>query len=157
MSHNRGCRGRFPGARGSGLVAVVISSATNPFYAVALELFTAALQKTGPQVLLIHVASDHSLDGVLPRLASYRVDAIVSALPVLSEAVAQAFASIRIPTVSFNTPIKNHWVTSVCTDSAGGGRAIAELFVARGQRHSPLSASRRAAMPVGNACAATGT
>lgn len=118
----------------SELVAVVISGTSNPFYAMALEEFTKALQKTGHQVLLVHVDSDHSLDGVVPRLASYRVDAIVSALPVLSKAAARALAQINIPTISFNTPVKNRWVTSVCSDSAGGAGAVADLFVARGAR-----------------------
>jgi DNA-binding LacI/PurR family transcriptional regulator len=116
----------------SHLVAVVISGTDNPFYALALAEFTKALQKTGHQVLLIHIDSDHALDGVLPRLASYRVDAIVSALPVLSEQAAQALARIEIPTISFNTPVKNAWIASVCADSAGGAAAIADLFVQRG-------------------------
>lgn len=118
----------------SGLVAVVISGAANPFYARALEAFTVALQDTGRQALLVHVESDHSLDGIVPRLASYRVDAILSALPVLSREAARAFAKVRIPTVSFNTPIRNRWVTSVCSDSAGGAAMVADLFVARGAR-----------------------
>jgi DNA-binding LacI/PurR family transcriptional regulator len=116
----------------SHLVAVVISGTSNPFYALALEEFTKALQKTGHQVLLIHIDSDHALDGVLPKLASYRVDAMVSALPVLSEEAAQSLARIRIPTISFNTPVKNAWIASICADSAGGAAAIADLFVRRG-------------------------
>jgi DNA-binding LacI/PurR family transcriptional regulator len=118
----------------SHLVAVVINGTSNPFYAIALEEFTKALQDAGRQVLLIHVDSGHALDGVLPKLASYRVDAIVSALPVLSQEAAEAFARIRIPTISFNTAINNDWVTSVCADSAGGAAKIADLFVARGAR-----------------------
>ncbi len=118
----------------SGLVAVVISGTGNPFYAMALEEFTKALQKTGHQVLLVQIDSDHSLDGLVPRLQSYRVDAIVSALPVLSAVAAEAFARIRIPTISFNTPVNNDWVTSVCSDSVGGASAVADLFVKRGAR-----------------------
>jgi DNA-binding LacI/PurR family transcriptional regulator len=118
----------------SGLVAVVISGTSNPFYAMALEEFTKALQKTGHQVLLVQIDSDHSLDGLVPRLQSYRVDAIVSALPVHSAAAAESFARIRIPTISFNTPVNNDWVTSVCSDSAGGASAVANLFVKRGAR-----------------------
>jgi DNA-binding LacI/PurR family transcriptional regulator len=118
----------------SHLVAIVISGTSNPFYALALEEFTKALQKTGNQVLLVHVDSGHSLDGVLPKLASYRVDAFVSALPVVSEEAALAFARVKIPAISFNTPISNLWVASVCADNAAGARAIADLFVARGAR-----------------------
>jgi hypothetical protein len=96
--------------------------------------FTKALQAHGYQVLLVQVDDDHSLDGVVPRLASYRVDAIVSALPVLSKAVAKALADVRVPTISFNTPVRNRWVAAVCSDGAGGAAAVAELFLARGAR-----------------------
>ena len=123
MRHNR-----------SRLVAVVICGIDNPFYATVLEAFTTGLQETGHQVLLVHVESEHMLDGVLPKLASYRVDAVVSALPVQSEAAAEQLASLRLPTVSFNTSMHNRFVSSVCPDNAGGGRAIADLFVARGCR-----------------------
>lgn len=118
----------------SGLIAVVISGTGNPFYAMAVEEFTKALQKMGKQVLLVHIDSDHSLDGLVPRLESYRVDGIVSALPVLSSVAAEAFTRIKIPTISFNTPINNDWVTSVCSDSVRGASAVAELFVKRGAK-----------------------
>jgi DNA-binding LacI/PurR family transcriptional regulator len=118
----------------SHLVAMAISGTSNPFYALALEEFTKALQKSGYQVLLVQVDSSHSLDGIVPKLASYRVDAIVSALPVLTNEAARAFAKFRIPTISFNTPVKNRWVTSVCSDSAGGAAAVADLFVKRGAK-----------------------
>lgn len=115
-------------------VAVAISGTDNSFYARALEEFTKALQQTGHQVLLVQVDDDHALDGIVPRLASYRVDAIVSALPVVSDEAANALAGVKVPTISFNTPIKNRWVTSVCSDGAHGGRAIADLFVSRGAK-----------------------
>jgi DNA-binding LacI/PurR family transcriptional regulator len=118
----------------SQLVAIVISGTSNPFYARALEEFTKALQVADLQVLLVHVDNEHSLDGVVPRIASYRVDAIVSALPVLSREAAETFASIKIPTISFNTPVKNRWVSSVCSDGAGGAALVADLFMARGAR-----------------------
>ena len=118
----------------SNLVAMVIGGTGNPFYALAIEEFTKALQATGYQVLLVHVDTDHSLDGVVPKLASYRVDAIVSALPVLSDEAAAAIGAIKIPTVSFNTAIKNSWISSVCTDNVGGATAVADLFVARGAK-----------------------
>lgn len=118
----------------SDLVAIVISDTANSFYAVAVDAFSKALQETGHQVLLFSVGGGNALDGVLPRLASYRVDAIVSALPVVTREAAEAFARIRIPTVSFNTPARNQWVSSVCSDNAGGGALVADLFVRRGAR-----------------------
>ena len=118
----------------SHLVAVAISGTSNPFYALALEEFTKGLQKTGHQVLLVQVDSDHALDGIVPKLASYRVDAIVSALPVSQQGGRACVRQVRIPTISFNTPVKNRWVTSVCSDSAGGAGAVADLLVMRGAK-----------------------
>ena len=116
------------------LVALVIGGMYNPFYARVLEEFTVQLYAAGRQVLLVHVESGHSLDSVIPRLAGYRVDAIVSALSVLSAESAAALATFRIPVVSFNTPVKNEWVTSISSDNSGAGAMLADLFVARGAR-----------------------
>jgi DNA-binding LacI/PurR family transcriptional regulator len=118
----------------SRLVAIAISGAANPFYALALQELTAALQETGDQVLLVYVEGDHALDGAIPKIARYRVDAIVSALPVLSKEAARALADIRVPTIAFNTPVRNRWISAVCVDSFGGAAAVADLFVARGAR-----------------------
>jgi DNA-binding LacI/PurR family transcriptional regulator len=118
----------------SGFVAIVISDNSNPFYAASVDAFSKALQETGHQVLLVSVGGGNALDGILPRLASYRVDAIVSALPVVTKAAAEAFARIRIPIVAFNTPTHNPWISSVRSDNAGGAALVADLFVARGAR-----------------------
>jgi DNA-binding LacI/PurR family transcriptional regulator len=116
------------------LVAIVIGGMYNPFYSVVLEQFAVKLQAIGHQVLLVHVDSGHSLDGVIPRLASYRVDAIVSALAILSPRSADDLARFKIPVISFNTPVKNEWVSSVSCDNEGAARRVADLFVARGAK-----------------------
>jgi DNA-binding LacI/PurR family transcriptional regulator len=116
----------------SNLVAIVMGGFYNPFYTMVLEQFTVKLQATGHQVLLVHAESGHTLDSVIPRLASYRVDAIVSALAVLSPNAAEALAQLRIPVISFNTALRNEWVSPVSCDNIGAARAIADLFLARG-------------------------
>ncbi len=118
----------------SHLVAVVVGGLYNPFYATVLETFAARLQEAGYQVLLMHTDSGHSLDGIIPRLSSYRVDAIVSALAVVSAAAAQALAKLRIPVVLFNAAVSNAWVSSVCSDNLGASRAVAAHFLERGAR-----------------------
>ncbi|HEY5894755.1 MAG TPA: LacI family DNA-binding transcriptional regulator [Chthoniobacterales bacterium] len=118
----------------SNLIAIVIGGMYNPFYATVLERLTAKLQETGHQVLLVHVESGHSLDAIIPRLASYRVDAIVSALAILSPKSADDLARLKIPVVSFNTPVKNEWVSSVSCDNANGARQVADLFIKLGGR-----------------------
>ena len=118
----------------SNLVAIVMGGFYNPFYTMVLEQFTVKLQESGHQVLLVHVESGHALDDVIPRLASYRVDAIVSALAVLSPNAADALAKLRVPVISFNTALRNEWVSPVSCDNVGAARAIAELLVERGAR-----------------------
>jgi DNA-binding LacI/PurR family transcriptional regulator len=116
------------------LVAIVIGGMYNPFYSMILERFLVSLQEAGKQALLVHVNSGHTLEPIVPKLASYRVDAIVSALSILSPRSADHLAQLKIPIVSFNTPVTNAWVSSVCCDNFGAGRTIGNLFIARGAR-----------------------
>lgn len=118
----------------SRLVAVVVGGLSNPFYATVLEQFARRLQALDYQVLLMHTDRDHSLDGVIPRVASYRVDAVVSALPLISKTCAESLMSLKVPVVCFNTPISSGWLSSVCSDNNGAGRAMAEHFLSRGAR-----------------------
>lgn len=118
----------------SHLVAVAVGGLSNPFNAAALEALTTRLQGGGWQVLLVPVESGHSIDSAIASLASYRVDAVISALAVLSRDAADELARIGIPVITFNTLQSNDWVTSVSSDNAAAGRAVADLFVARGAR-----------------------
>jgi DNA-binding LacI/PurR family transcriptional regulator len=118
----------------SNLIAIVVGGLYNPFYSAVLEQFTRKLQDTGHQVLLVHVDSGHGLDAVIPKLASYRVDAVVSALAVLSHEAAEQLTTLRIPVISFNTAFRNEWVAPVSCDNVGAAHAIADLFLSRGAR-----------------------
>ena len=118
----------------SHLVAVVVGGMYNPFYSAVLEHFTRELQATGHQVLLVHVESGESLDAVLPKVAGYRVDAVVSALAVLSPEAARECASRAMPIIAFNTPVVSDWISSVSCDNAGSAGQIARLFASRGAR-----------------------
>jgi DNA-binding LacI/PurR family transcriptional regulator len=135
----------------SNLVAIVVGGLYNPFYSAVLEQFTIKFQAAGHQVLLVHVENDHALDEVIPKLAMYRVDAIVSALAILSPQGAQTLAKLRIPVISFNSAVRNEWVTPISCDNVQAGRQIADVFVANGARSfgfisgpvsSPASAGR---------------
>lgn len=110
----------------SRLVAVAVGGVTNPFYASVLEQFTAALQEAGQQVMLIQIDSDYALDAVLDRIAGYRVDALVSALAVLSPEAAVALSDLRIPVVCFNGRLRAEWVSSVSMDNLHAGAMAAD-------------------------------
>lgn len=112
----------------SGFVAVVVGGLENPFYARVLETFATRLREAGKQILLVPIEHDYALDAVVARLSQYRVDAIVSALAVLSQDVARTLSAFRIPVVSFNTPVTAEWVSSVGSDNLEGGRQAAALL-----------------------------
>jgi DNA-binding LacI/PurR family transcriptional regulator len=142
----------------SGLVALVTGGLENPFYARIVQIFAARLRAAGQQAVLVPVDSDYTLDAVARRLVQYRVDAIVSALAVLSREAAETLSAARIPVVSFNTPVTAPRVGSVGSDNAHGGRQAATLLHARGARHlayiagpadSPASADRLAGFRAG--------
>ena len=116
----------------SGIVAVVVGGLDNPFYGRVLETFATRLRETGKQILLVPVESDYALDAVVAKLSQYRVDAIVSALSVLSPQVASTLSAFRIPVVSFNTPVTAEWVGSVGSDNVEGGRQAAAHLHERG-------------------------
>lgn len=137
----------------SGLVALVVGGLENAFYARVVQIFAARLREAGNQIVLVPVDSDYTLDAVAARLAQYRVDAIVSALAVLSQDAAETLSASRIPVVSFNTPVTAERIGSVGSDNALGGRQAAALLHARGAHcpafiagpaDSPASAERLA-------------
>lgn len=116
------------------LVAVAIGGMYNPFNSSILELFSRRLQGLGYQMLLVHVDDSSSLEAAMPKLSSYRVDAVFIARGVLNEASAASLAQYRIPIVAFHTPIEHDGVSSVCTDNFTAGQAMADHFHSKGAR-----------------------
>ena len=127
----------------SHLVAIVVGGLYNPFYSAVLEQFAICLPEIGFQPLLVHVDSGDLLDDALPRLASYRVDAVVSALAIRSARSAATLAELAIPVIAFNTTFRNAWVSSVSADNEQAGRTIANLFLDRGGRRFGFIAGAR--------------
>ena len=79
--------------------------------------------------------SDHALDDVIPKLASYRVDAIVSALAILSPARCGDACQAEDPCHLLQHRREERMGHARCPcDNFEAGRTIADLFVARGAR-----------------------
>ncbi|SFC87735.1 LacI family DNA-binding transcriptional regulator [Tropicimonas isoalkanivorans] len=116
----------------SRLVALVVGKMHNPFYARVLERFTKRLQEMKCQVMLAHVDSDDALDAVVPRLSGYRVDAVVSALSVLTEAAADQLIELGVPVISFNTHMRKKGLYTISSDNAPAGREVARHLIAQG-------------------------
>ncbi|WP_210529988.1 LacI family DNA-binding transcriptional regulator [Rubellimicrobium arenae] len=124
----------------SHLVALVIGGMYNPFYSSVLEAFVARLQAEGWQPLLVHVDNDCAFDDVVPTLASYRVDAVVSALAILSDDSVRQLEQLRIPVIAFNASSFGDRVVSVSSDNVLAARLVADHLVARGARRLGLIA-----------------
>lgn len=116
------------------LVAVATGGMYNPFNSSILEHFARGLAEMGYQMILVHVDAGETLEKVMPKLVSYRVDAIFVARGVLDEKTAEALSGHRIPIIAFHTPGSNKWVSSVSTDNVTAGRIMGEHFVSRGAR-----------------------
>ena len=96
----------------SNLVAIVVGGLYNPFYSAVLEQFTIKFQAAGHQVLLVHVASDHALGRCHPQACQLPRRCHRQRLGnIVANRAAATLAKLKIPVISFNTAVKNDWVT----------------------------------------------
>ena len=130
----------------SSLIAVVSGGLQHPFYASIVERFSREIQKSGSTVLLFSVNHGEYMDEIIPKILSYRVDGIISALSIVSPEAADSCAKMRVPVVLFNGRIRNEWVTSINSDNVTGGREVASLFVRRGARRFGYIAGKKGNM-----------
>lgn len=130
----------------SSLIAVVSGGLQQPFYASIVERFSREIQKSGSTVLLFSVNHGEYMDEIIPKILSYRVDGVVSALSIVSPEAAESCAKMHVPVVLFNGRIRNEWVTSINSDNVTGGREVAELFIRRGAKRFGFIAGRKGNM-----------
>jgi len=130
----------------SSLIAVVSGGLQQPFYASVVERFSREIQKSGSTVLLFSVNHGEYMDEIIPKILSYRVDGVVSALSIVSPEAADSCAKMHVPVVLFNGRIRNEWVTSINSDNVTGGREVAELFIRRGARRFGFIGGRKGNM-----------
>ena len=128
--------------RRSNIVGIVMASMTNPFYPELLEQLTRALQQVGLQTLLFNAPPGEDVDGQLPLLLQYQVDAVVIASATISSAMVQKWTATGRPAVLFNRTVPGAGVTSVSCDNVAGGRAVADLLMRLGRRRPAFVAGR---------------
>jgi DNA-binding LacI/PurR family transcriptional regulator len=114
------------------MIAVVAGGLLNPFYTVALDAIAKALGEAGKIVILVRVESDQTLDEVVAELAGYRVDAVVSALSVHSEAAARALDAMRIPVIQIAHGAVGERIWTVAVDNQAAGRKAADVLLQAG-------------------------
>lgn len=128
---------RLPAIMRSGksdIVAVVVGGLYNPFHTMTLESFTMALAAAGKQTLIVRVDNDRDLDEALGKLASLKVDGVLSALSVSSMEVARELDRYRLPVVTLNSSVESAWVRAVDSDNRSAGRQAAEVLYETGSR-----------------------
>lgn len=121
------------GAR-SRLIAVVLGGLGNPYYAEFLQELAHQMEQRGYMMLVLYVESDYALDSIVAQLATYRVDAVISALAVLSRKVATELSNFKIPIVTFNSDVHTPSILSISADHRRSSVKIARLFLERGAK-----------------------
>lgn len=116
----------------SGIVAIIVGGFYNPFFTRFLELMSAALRSRKLQVMLVQADSDSALDEVVGDLARYRVDAVISALAIRSEQVAEQLNAYNIPIVTVNSSISGGFIGTVSSDNFSAGAFAVRFLQARG-------------------------
>jgi len=118
----------------SNIVAVILGNMGNPFYVHVLRAFIDRLQQQGRQVLTFTVDNGADSDEVLMRVLRYQVDGIILTSAQLSTRMTSICHERGIPIVLFNRYIPGSDASGVRCDNAGGGRLMAEAFLAAGAR-----------------------
>lgn len=120
--------------RRSGQIGVIVPSLANPFYAQVLEELARAFEALDYQILLFSTASQEDSDPVLEEVLRRRVDGLVLVSSSLSSRFADECQKIGLPVVLLNRKNNSEVVSSVTSDNAGGGEAIADFLIASGHK-----------------------
>jgi DNA-binding LacI/PurR family transcriptional regulator len=118
----------------SNIVAVVLGNLANPFYVTVLSTLIRQLQAQGRQILSFTVDNGADADEALMRVLRYQVDGIIMTSAQLSTRMTGICHERGIPIVLFNRYIPGSDASGVRCDNVGGGRMMAEAFLAAGAR-----------------------
>lgn len=118
----------------SNIVALILGDMNNPFYVHVLQAFSSRLQQQGRQVLIFSVDRNASSDDAILQVLKYQVDGVILTAAQLSTRMTSMCHERGIPIVLFNRYIPGSDASGVRCDNAGGGRLIAEAFLAAGAR-----------------------
>ena len=116
------------------IVAVILGNLRNPFYVHVLEAFSRRLKALGRQILVFTVEPGADSDDAILDALRYQIDAIILTAAQLSTRMTSICHQRGIPIVLFNRYIPGSDASGVRCDNVGGGRLIAEAFLAAGAR-----------------------
>jgi DNA-binding LacI/PurR family transcriptional regulator len=116
------------------IVAVILGNMGNPFYVHVLAAFSRRLQAMGRQILILTIEPGAAADDAILRTLRYQIDGIILTAAQLSTRMTSICHERGIPIVLFNRYIPGSDASGVRCDNVGGGRLIAEAFLAAGAR-----------------------
>jgi DNA-binding LacI/PurR family transcriptional regulator len=117
------------------IVAIVMGNISRSlFYPRVLDILTHRLQAMGKQVLLFNAHETRSADEILPRIMSYRVDALIVAHTTPGRELIDRYTSAGAQVVLLNRTVPDTKANAVCSDNVAGGRMVADLFLDAGHR-----------------------
>jgi DNA-binding LacI/PurR family transcriptional regulator len=115
------------------MIGLVVAYFENYFYPDALERLCNALEAKGYHVLVFMASQTASnIEAVFQEILDYQVDGIICASVALSSELAARCEAAGVPVVLFNRAQDDDRLSAVTSDNFGGGRRIAELFLASG-------------------------
>lgn len=116
------------------IVALILGNLANPFYVHVLHAFSQKMQAEGRQLLVFTVDPGADSDEAILHVLKYQVDGVILTAAQLSTRMISLCHDRGIPIVLFNRYIPGSDASGVRCDNAGGGRLIAEAFLAAGAK-----------------------
>ncbi|MEO8883240.1 MAG: LacI family DNA-binding transcriptional regulator [Devosia sp.] len=116
------------------IVALILGNMANPFYVHVMHEFSQRLQEMGRQVLIFTVDPGAESDEAILKVLQYQVDGVILTSAQLSTRMTSMCHDRGIPIVLFNRYIPGSDASGVRCDNAGGGKLIAEAFLAAGAK-----------------------
>lgn len=120
--------------RRSGMIALLMSEVTNPFYPAVLETFARALSSRGKRVMLFTPGEDEPLEALLPQALGYGVEGVVITSARPTAEMTAACEAAPVPVVLFNRTVEGAAISAVGCDNEAGGRRIADFLVESGRK-----------------------
>jgi DNA-binding LacI/PurR family transcriptional regulator len=130
--------------RRSGLVGLVVTTATLRYSPQIIHDLSDALKKAGLMPLLTALAAEHDLAMAMPQILNYRPEAIIS-LATVGSALLRAAKAHNVPIVLINRTAPKVAAASICCDQSSGVRLLVEGLISSGHRRFAFIAGPRGA------------
>jgi DNA-binding LacI/PurR family transcriptional regulator len=115
------------------IIGLVVAYLENPFYPVALELLSKALQARGYHILIFMAGNaTEAIPQVVQELMDYQVDGIITASVGMSNDLTTQCDAAGIPVVMFNRGQDDARLSEVTSDNFAGARRATDFLIRGG-------------------------